>query len=254
MAEFLGSSAQGNYYYLLALIAAIVILILFKEYRKQFLVFIVLGIVIANPWFKDLWTNKLHLLYYWRILWIVPVVPLCAALPAMLAERVDRKVYKGLIAIGFAVLYILTGSMVYQNEHCTFQFPAANASKLPEADERLAVKLLQMEEYPRVVADRRVASSLREYDGKIHTLYARDAFGYICGMNETAAMVDQEINKQEDGDMALVAQKMKENDYHFLISAITVDERLRRLEEAGFRKVFSVSHWGIFELVCEDNE
>ncbi len=252
MADFLGKSADGNYYFFLALIAAISILIFFREYRKKFLIFVVLGIVIANPWFKDLWSNKLNISYYWRLLWIVPVIPLCASLPTMITERIKNQTWKGFTAIGFALIFVFTGSLVYLYPDNTFDFPAKTASGISLTNESLAKELLQLEEYPRVVADRRVAYYLREYDGKIQTMYGRDAFGYIYQMSDVATSVDREINKQEDGDMMLVANAMRENDYHYLISAISVEERLKRLEEAGFRKISSVSHWGIFELTTPD--
>ena len=85
MFEFIGYNASDNIFFPLALAFALFMLFLFKEHRLSFVLpSLIILVIIVNPLFRVLWESVLHLPYYWRVLWIPPVIPLCAAFWAAL--------------------------------------------------------------------------------------------------------------------------------------------------------------------------
>ncbi len=258
MLDFLENNAQGHYFYYLALISSVILLILWKKQRKHFVIpAFIMGLIIANPWFKDLWTNVLHILFYWRVLWIVPVIPICAALPAFLCEKVKNDNLKGGIALIMAVVFVLAGSCVYQYRSNTFIVPSPNADKLPEEAIEVADTLLTMDESPKIVGDRDITIYVRQYTGKIETLYGRDIDGYIVSysidgtiqtLNPYAWRVKEALeNKKED--LSFLALMMIEEGYEYLVTKADDSERETELRNCHFELVNQTEGWNIYRPV-----
>ena len=260
MLDFLGSNARGHYYYYLALFSSLILLVLWKKQRKTFVIpALIMGLVIANPWFKDLWTNVLQILYYWRALWIVPVIPLCAALPAVLSEKAHNDNVKGGIALVMAVVFVLTGSYVYQHSDNTFIIPVPNADKLPDEAIRVADVLLTMDESPKIVGDRDITIYIRQYTGKIETLYGRDINGFIVSrrvdgtiqtLNPYAWRVKEALENRKE-DLSFLAPMMIEEGYEFLVTKAEDEERKTELKNCHFELVNQVAGWNIYRPIAE---
>ena len=84
--------ALGNYNFLILYAVCLVVeFILLKGRRKIFLISAVLVTVfILMPQFYDKW-NELNDYAYWRILWMIPVIPVCAVAPAVIIEKVNKE-------------------------------------------------------------------------------------------------------------------------------------------------------------------
>ena len=248
MTRLLENNGNGHYFYIIGLISAGILLFVLPNRRKSFVIpTLLMGLFIANPWFKDLWVNKLHLRYYWRILWIVPVMPLCAALPAMLSEKIKNGNLKGLVAIIVAAVFALTGSFVYTSPGCLFTTPATNYAKLPQNAVDVADFLLAREENPRVIADKSISIYLRQYDGHIFPMYARDIDGYIYGPSDSARQAHSVIS-DPDGDLSIIAGIMREENFRYLVVKDGEEERKRQLSINHFEKIGQVSEYGIYIL------
>jgi len=248
MANILEDNGVGHHFYQIAIIASICMLVILKGRRKSFVIpTLLMGLVIVNPWFKDLWLNKLQLGYYYRVLWLVPVIPVCAALPAAISERIGNPRIKGIIALICAGIYILSGSFVYKHELCRFSLPSTNASKLPQDTVDVADYLLSLEDNPRVIADRRISIYIRQYAGEINSLFGRDVDGYICGPSETARRVNNQINDPE-GDMAIVVDAMREENYPYLVIENTNEKKAKCLYDNGLVLLNTVDQWGIYSF------
>lgn len=246
MTEVLGTNAIGHSFYLIALIASVLLLCFFKGKRLQFVLpATLMGLMIANPVFKHVWESKLHLGYYWRILWIVPVIPLCAALPSMIAGKIKNIHLKGIVAIAFAAVYALTGSYMYTHQYCEFIFPSPNTAKLPASVVKVAEYLLHTKQNPRIIADASISIYIRQYSGEIETLFGRDIEGYIIGPSEEARKVDAEL-RSENGDMGLVAQIMLNYGYDYLITKDTSEAKRTSLEQNGFELERRVDDYGVY--------
>lgn len=244
--SFLGNNASGNWFYPMALVAAVLLLIFWKEGRKKFVIpAMIIGLVIANPWFRDLWEKKLHLQYYYRVLWIVPVIPLCAAVPAGLAGKIKNGNGKGLAALACAGLFALAGTFVYTGWNCSFEVPAPNADKLPKEIPAVAEYLLSRKEEPRVVADRWASLYLRQYSGKIHMLFGRDVDGYIWDAG-TDAMAAHEAIQDPEGDMRVVSDIMLNDGYDYLVIWEYDEQKGEDLRACGFEQEAEVAGYRIY--------
>ena len=80
----------GNRYLIAYPVALAALLVLMKGRRVRFLFpAMILTVLIVNPLFYRLW-EKLDLYAWWRLFWMVPVIPVCAALPAAFSERIQE--------------------------------------------------------------------------------------------------------------------------------------------------------------------
>ena len=246
--DFLGSNAEGHWFYYIAFLSACLMLAFFRGRRVRFVLpAMIMSLVIANPWFKELWENKLHMPYYWRILWCVPVIPLCAALPGMFSEKTENDNIKGLIALLCAGIFALSGSYMYTQKDCEFEVPATNTSKYRQRVVDVAEYILGEKEQPRIVADLSISIYIRQYTGKIQTMYGRDIEGYVIGPSDTATRVYQELS-DEDGDMQYVAQTMLDQGYDYLVTRDENEKRKQQLLDNGFVLQVHIDDFGIYTV------
>ena len=89
--EFKANASSGNFYYVFYIFAVIAVFILLKGRRVKFVVpAILLSLFVFNPVTYRYW-GLLGLYAYWRIIWIIPVIPMCATLPAVISEKINDK-------------------------------------------------------------------------------------------------------------------------------------------------------------------
>ena len=83
-------------------------------------------IVIINPVFYTLW-DQLGLYAYWRILWIIPVIPVVTSVIPMITEKVKKPWVKGIATVTGAGVVIIAGTFLYSGSGGSF-VKAANAA------------------------------------------------------------------------------------------------------------------------------
>ena len=239
------AEGEGHYYFLFFPVALLTLFFLLKDRRIKFVIpTAVMTIIIVNPFFYYIW-DKLRLYVYWRILWVIPILPVCAAVPAILSEKIHRKWGKAGICIVFFILFGTMGSYIYKGREGNFRIPADNPDKLPESVIEVADYLLSIDDHPRVIADPNISVYIRQYTGKIDTLFGRDIFGYILGPNKQAKEVYAAINELQ-GDISTVASFMRNDGYKYLI--IRTKGREKQLEENGFLKKRSILGYDIYTV------
>lgn len=250
MSGIVGDSSYGNLIFQIAFVSAVLMLVFFKGRRAFFVIpSFLLFAVIINPVFKNLWENTLHFNYYWRVLWIVPVIPLCAALPAMISERTENKMIKTAIAVLFALLFIFTGMNVYRGYDGSrmFRTPADNVYKLPQDTIDVADALLDKEEHPRAVVDPAIGMYIRQYSGNISILYGRDVLGYIMPPDDDTWSVYGQLSS-EAPDLAAVREVMERREYRYLVIRDDKAIPAEGLKQNGFELMQTVSGWNIYTL------
>lgn len=255
---------KGNYYFYVFPLAIIVLLILLKRRRISFvlpLILITIGIV--NPLFYYVW-NKLGLYAYWRILWIVPIIPVFATLGSAINERIDNRWFKIVTTLVFASVLALMGSFVYLGEGGCFVIPATNVSKVPQGVADVADYLLSLKEKPRIIAESSISTYIRQYTGDIDTLYGRDVSGYIFSASSDAREVSNELESlveditvSEDvslndlyngRNMSAVADVMLNDGYDYLVLNEVSEKLLDQLDESGFELVQNISGYSIYAV------
>ena len=243
--------ALGNHHYLyLYGIAIVLLLVLLKGRRKAFVVpCILISLMVLNPVFYKAW-NSINNYGYWRTLWMIPIIPICAAAPAVLVEKGKKQWIKGIFVALSAAMFVYAGAFIYHNPATRFT-KAENTEKLPSDAVLLADALLELDDMPFVVADNEICIFLRQYSGKIRSLFARDMFYW--NPSELAKKVYAQLSAQ-NGDLQEVAQSMLNHDYEYLIVNNAQDEKKTALREAGFEFVQQVNDYSIYRVTGNPTE
>lgn len=179
---------------------------------------LLISIVIINPWFYRVW-DELGLYAYWRILWVVPVIPIVAGLIPSITERIQRGWIKAVVAATGVGMAVLCGTFLYNGAGGSF-VEAANASKEPDYVVQIADRLLELEDRPRVIAQDPVGVYLRQYTGEIDQLFGRDFHGHILWPSQDAKFIRNAISADAFDE---ISQYMLDNNYDYIILSGDVD-------------------------------
>lgn len=217
-------------------------LIMAKGKRKLFFVpAVIITVVVINPVFYDLW-YRFNDRAYWRMLWIVPIVIVCALVPSLVVDKLKNDLLKSAVLFVGVLLFAVCGTFVYGTGTI---IEATNADKLPEDVVKTAEALLELDEEPYVVADPSISRYIRQYSGKIKTLFARDVDWSLN--SSQAEMVYHNLYSNLD----VVKQTMLDYDYKYLITLNMEEERRQSLENAGAEKIEQISSYGIYRVKGE---
>lgn len=239
---------NGNHFEWLFFIFLIIEIIFLKGKRKILVLpAILITFTIVNPLIYNAWYH-FNDRAYWRLIWIVPIIVICAVVPPAIVDRIKRVwVNAGILIVAIAT-YMFCGSMIYAHDSTTFK-GAKNPEKLPDNVVKIAEVLLEFDETPYVVGESTISTYLRQYSGKIKTLYTRDVV-YGGANSEEAKIVHNALCAGEE--YATVAQIMLNNDYQYLV--VEDEERGEAIESAGFRKILSIDSYGLYRVTGNRTE
>ena len=92
------TEGTGRWFFIECPVALLCLFIWFRGRKVRFLIpSLLISIVIINPLFYKKW-DELGLYAYWRILWVVPVIPVVAVLVPSITERIHKEWFKAVIA------------------------------------------------------------------------------------------------------------------------------------------------------------
>lgn len=247
MVEEIRMALSGNHYLLLYAICIGISILFFAERRVNIIFPVILiSAAVLNPFTYRLW-HRYNDRAYWRLLWILPIVPICAFVPAHIIENKKKTWIKTALALGAALIFIIMGSFIYNNRSTTFR-KTNNAEKLPDDVVEVGRALLELEDEPYVVGDSSLSVYLRQYSGQIKSMYGRDV---VYGEPSTAqaAIVYQNIND----DLNVVAQTMLNYDYDYLITSYN-EQKNNEAINAGFRLLDRLNGYGIYRVYGNKTE
>lgn len=223
--SWIAAEGTGHWFFVAFPIILMTLFIWFKGRCVRFLIpSLLITIVIVNPVFYRIW-DQLGLYAYWRILWIVPVIPVVGSLVPMVTEKIQRPWVKSAAVVAGLGTVVLSGTLLYSGPGGRF-IVAANAAKLPGEVVEIADRLVELEKLEgqdgqqksvRVVAQHPLGVYMRQYSGEIDQLYGRDLDGYILGAKADARNVHNALSDGSIGNMASVAQFMIDDDYDYLV-------------------------------------
>ena len=134
-----------------------------------------------------------------------------------------------MIIIGLG-LAIFSGTYIYNGTGGIF-VEAANAAKLPDYVVQIADRLLELDDSPRVITQDPIGVYIRQYTGKINTLFGRDLHGYIYPKSTTAENVNNALIYE---DIPYVAQTMIDDDYDYLVMRFReTDDQVELIDHIG---------------------
>lgn len=234
--------AYGNWRFLMLTAVLLTVgLVFLKGYKKSFVVpALILAAVILNPVFYNLW-YKFNDRSYWRMMWMVPIIPVCVIVPGYFIEKSRKDIVKvGVLMLTTAVM-IFCGSFIYDEGREVFA-AANNPEKLPDDVVAVGEALLELDENPTVVSDASISVYLRQYSAKIRSPYSRSVSYGTPSAN--AAIIYGHL---ENGSFLNLAEKMLNYDYDFLVTR-NDGERGDAIQEAGFELLNQVNSYGIYRV------
>ena len=210
---WIGIEGTGHWFFVAFPVILICLFIWFKGRRVRFLVpSLLISLIIINPLFYKKW-DELGLYAYWRILWVVPVIPVVAGIVPNITERISQSWIKAVVTAVGVGLVVFGGTFLYNGTGGSF-VEATNAAKLPDYVVQIADKLLELDENPRVIAQDPIGVYIRQYTGKIDTLFGRDLSGYILPVEEKTRSINEFLN---NGEKKPIAQYMLDDGFDHLI-------------------------------------
>lgn len=243
--------AMGSDHFLeLYVCSLMALLFLMKEKRKAFVIpGIIITFVVVNPVFYNLW-NRINDYAYWRTVWMIPVIPVCAAVTAVLVGKAKENWIGFCVIVAFSLVFVLTGTFIYKQTLTSFS-KAENTEKLPNNAVMISNALLELDDAPSVVVDGEICIYLRQCSGKIRSLYSRDI--YWGSASTIAKDVYNQLTSQ-NGDLHKVAVTMLNYDYEYLVSNNEDAGRDSALQEAGFDLVKQINEYGIYRVTGKPTE
>lgn len=225
--QWIEAEGSGHFFFIAFPVVLVCLLIWFKGRRVRFLIpSLLISIVIINPWFYRAW-DKFGLYAYWRILWIIPVIPVVAGLVPSLTERIKKPWMKSIVAAAGVGMVVVGGTFLYNGAGGSF-VEAANASKLPDYVVQIADRLLELDDHPRVIAQDPIGVYIRQYSGSIDSAFGRDLNGYIWPQGANWKLK----SSLDAGDWNIVNQTMLDDGYDYLVAS-AADSPLRLVSNAG---------------------
>ena len=223
------TEGAGHWFFIAFPVVLICLFLWFKGRRVRFLIpSLLISLVIINPWFYQKW-DELGLYAYWRILWVVPVIPVVAGIVPSITERIGKTWVKAVVAAVGVGLIVFGGTFLYNGTGGSF-VEAANAAKLPEYVVKVADRLLELDEHPRVIAQDPIGVYLRQYSGKISTIFGRDIHGYILKAESDSRNIFHSINNDE---FIEISQFMLDDGYDYLIYSNNPGDTFKLIDKVG---------------------
>lgn len=227
--EWIAAEGTGHVFFIAFPFLLCGLFICLKGRRIRFLVpALLMTLAILNPIFYRVWTD-LGLYAYWRILWVVPVIPVLAAIVPCLTERIRNPWLKTLAILAGVGCAFLGGTFLYGSLAGSF-VKATNTAKVPEMAVQAADKLLRLDPHPRAVLQYPLGTYVRQYTGEIVQPYGRDIDGYILYASGTAREIHKNLS---EGNLEAVATAMADNDYLYLVTDQPAEAEFELLDQAG---------------------
>lgn len=228
------TEGTGHWFFIAFPVVLFCLFIWFTGRRVRFLVpSLLISLVIINPWFYRVW-DKLGLYAYWRILWLVPLIPVLASIIPSITESIKKSWLKTIVTTAGIGLIVFGGTFLYNGAGGSF-IEVANASKLPIYVVQIADRLLSLDEHPRVIAQEPIGVYIRQYSANIDSLFGRDINGYIAIPSIEARTTIKQLRNNE---MEKVAQFMLDEDYDYLVCTGELDGHFECVDTVGGYNIF----------------
>lgn len=235
--------AYGDWRFLMLTFLMLVVGLVFCQgYKKRFVIpALILTAAILNPLFYNLW-YKFNDRSYWRMLWMIPIVPVCTIIPSFFIEKSKKQIVMAVFLTVSIAVIVLSGSFIYKSSRHMFT-AASNPEKVPDDVAEIAEVLLELDEYPTMVADSSISTYIRQYSGRITSPYSRSS-----SYNPLISVASDFRAFLNEDRMPDLAQIMLNYDYKYLVTQNDDDGRKRAIDGAGFELIRQVNQYGIYAV------
>lgn len=230
----------GNGVYMAILLFVIYYLLHTKKGNQAFCVWVPVTVLLVffNPITILLIYRQFMWGTYWRILWLIPIVPVLAYVCVELISKQRRIFEKLLVFLVIGCIIISGGRPMYSKERFS---PRQNFFKIPTAAIDIAQHIILYAGvwYPTVIVPNELYCYIRQFSSEIRLLYGRDAEGYMGGVTEEIEEVYLEMSKEEP-DCELIGKRAQQ----YGVNIVIFNSKFHRLPEADEMKKYGLYYGG----------
>ena len=244
---------EGSWFYLLVLESILILILGFrkKEPTKEILPWVLLHTIFYFFPFTALLVQRLiGPEVYWRVLWLYPLIPLCALACTYLITSKGRSTRWILLAVCLAVICVsgkdVLSAGYFERMHNFQQVPTEIPHICRVLHEQEAV-FGQDRVY--IAADNHVATWVRVYDPSILQAYGRYGNGAV---NSWAARIYEQMEMPEP-DYDIIAENISNLTVNFVILPITDAALAQDICGYGWEMVGHINDYYIY-YVTENGE
>ena len=245
---------EGIFQYLL-LLAAVYLLIFRRRHRGtcQILPYTAVVLLLFICPFSAFVIQKcIGASVYWRMLWLLPTVPVIALAGAeCLGTILDRiRMNRRLLNIILTILFIITAGLCGKALLTSGDYvKVANLQKVPEEVAQICNIILENadpeDDVLMAAADEHLASYIRVYDSSIHMPFGRRGKGALTAPQRGL----RRLLNAEKLRYKRIARRAQRSDCDFVVVKITEYYRPRYMKKNGYKMVGQVNTYGIFKRV-----
>jgi hypothetical protein len=233
--KFIGGGA-----YMVLLFAAMYYLYRKDKQMRGFAVWIpaVVLLIFFNPVVILLIYRQFMWGTYWRILWLIPVVPILAYIGTRLITENPKWMEKGIVMAVIAAMLLTGGRVIYNDSN--FQ-KKENYFKIPTVAIDISQHILKYSGtwYPTVIVPNELYCYIRQYTSEIRLLYGRNAEGYMGGVGSDVEAVYLEMSKQNP-DCKLIGEVA----YEYDVDIVIFNANFHQLPDAEQMKKYGLYYGG----------
>lgn len=186
---------------------------------------------------------------YWRMFWILPVIPAIAYLVVLAMQKAQGKT-KGVVVLCSIVCILLTGEPIFTGMTVEEE---GDETKLPQSVVSVCDMILEDaknrgEDEIRAIVPDQFVCYVRQYDGRIRMPYGRKV------LNGTRTHIIYKILHQDPVNFKQLAKKAGKQGCNYLVFDIqgdsSIDEKIRSM---GYEPVAQYKEYHIYYLNLEQN-
>lgn len=231
-------------------LASVIYILIADKHKRKSVIYptLILMLIVVNPIsYQYIWKRLLGATY-WRALWMIPMIAIIAYAMVSIILTAKNYIIKGVMVIAFAAIICFCGDNVYRYD-VNFE-TVQNQYKIPQEVIDICDMLLENDDKPRVIMDRKLYCYAREYSTDIKMMYGRDAEGFITSSISVKADTVKWLNTQRTPSVKDVYTLAKEGKYKYWVISNERMPQEEELEKNGYSLLGKTQNYVIY---CNEN-
>lgn len=214
-----------------------------KEKRRM-LVYpsLLIMLVVMNPvCYGYVWV-KLITYAFWRMLWMIPVIPVIACAVVEVSGLIKKEWVAPVLTAGCIVIMLLTCDNIYRKDGVFTK--ESNPYKLPDASVNVAKTILELEDEPIVLSAPYIYCHLRQYSGDIKLVFGRDAETFILPIQDPETLELSQMVLANGGDTARLVELAEKKNVDIIV--LPANHGFVLLGDYGYEYVAQVDGYNLY--------
>ena len=213
---------------------------------------LIMCFVVYNPLFyKYIWIVLLRSVY-WRMMWMIPVLPAIAATAVDVITSRKSNITKIITALSVIAVIIMSGTNIYSKEGV--YEPRENYYKIPQEAIDVAEAILEVDDDPVTIMPQSLFCYVRQYSAKVKQLYGRNGFlKYISAIKPEELKTFRQMGL-DNPDYNYILMNADFSNCEFIIQNSEKPIPEQMLEQYGFHFMKCVSGYDIYQTDIDSTD